>query len=112
MWNEEIERGMIYGTGLMVINIFLGFVATLLLATPMIGTIAGGGAFLEMGIFLILGGCLMARQPLKDEDRYNEDGSPVSTWKMALIGRQILAAGIFLFIYAAVIAIIGLFVVI
>ena len=112
MWNEEFERGMLYGTGLMIVNLLVGFIATIALAAPMIGVIAGSGAFLELGVLLILGGCLMSRQPLKDEDRYKEDGSPVSTWKLALLGRQAIATGVFLFIYALVIAIIGLFIVI
>jgi hypothetical protein len=112
MWNEEFERGMLYGTGLMILNLLIGFVATIVLATPMIGVIAGSGAFLELGVLLILGGCLMSRQPLKDEDRYKEDGSPVSTWRLALLGRQAIVTGVFLFIYALVIAVIGLFIVI
>ncbi len=112
MWEKDFERGMIIGTGFMITNLLIGFIATIVLVTPMTGAIAGGGAFLEMGIFLILGACLMSRQPLKDEDRYKEDGSPKTSWKMAIIGRQLIFTGIFLFTFAAIIAIISLFIVI
>ena len=112
MWETDFERGMIIGTGLMIANLLVGLIATIILATPMTSTIAGGAAFLEMGLLLIIGGCLMSRQPLKDEDRYNEDGSPRPSWKIAIIGRRMIFAGIFLFTYAAIISIISLFVVI
>ncbi len=52
----------------------------------------------------MLGGCMLSRQPLKDEDRYQEDGTPTSGWRIALIGRKMIATAIFLFIYAAAIA--------
>ncbi len=51
---------------------------------------------LEFGIFLVLGGCLMARQPLRDEDRYDADGQPVLSWRWAIIGKKLLIASVFL----------------
>ena len=110
MWRIDLERGMIIGTGLMIINLFIGFLVTLFLATPMTSSVSGGAAFLEIGIFLIAGGCLMSRQPLKDEDRYDTEGNPTRTWKIAMIGRQLLFASIFLFIYAALMAFISIFI--
>ena len=109
MWRRDLERGLIIGTGFMIINLFFGFIATLALATMLTGSVSGGAAFLEMGIFLIIGGCMMSRQPLKDEDRYDKEGNPKSTWKIAMIGRQFLFASMFLFIYAALMAIISLY---
>ena len=110
MWEKDLERGMLIATGLMIINMVVGFIATLVLATPMLGLVSGGGAFLEMGLFLILGGCMMSRQPLKDEARHNEDGSPTSIWKVAILGKQIVIAGFLLFIFAVIIATISVFV--
>ncbi|TFH10698.1 MAG: hypothetical protein E4H14_02010 [Candidatus Thorarchaeota archaeon] len=110
IWKKDLERGMMIGTGFMVINLFIGFLATIALAIPMTGVVSNGGAFLEMGIFLMLGGCLMSRQPLKNEARYDENGAPASTWKLAIIGRQMIFAGVFLFLYAAIIAIISLYI--
>ncbi|MCJ7818079.1 MAG: hypothetical protein MUP60_04450 [Candidatus Thorarchaeota archaeon] len=109
MWKKDLERGMIFATGFMIINLLIGFIATIVLATPMTGSVSAGGAFLEMGILLMIGGCLMSRQPLKDDDRHTEDGSPTSAWKMALIGRQIIFTGFFLFLYAGIITIISIF---
>jgi hypothetical protein len=110
MWRTDLERGLIIGTGFMIINLFIGFLATLVYATLMTGSVSGGAAFLEIGFFLILGGCMMSRQPLKDEDRYDKEGNPTSTWRIALIGRQLLFASLFLFIYAALIAIISFYI--
>ena len=112
MWKRDLERGVIIGTGFMVINLFIGFIATLALATPMTGLVSGGAAFLEIGIFLILGGLMMSRQPLKDEDRYDSEGNPTNTWRLAMIGRQLLFASLFLFIYAALLAIISIYIII
>jgi len=109
MWRKDLEHGVIIGTGFMIINLFIGFIVTIASAVQMTGSVSASAAFLEMGIFLILGGCMMSRQPLKDEDRYDNDGNPTSTWKLAMIGRQLLFASLFLFIYAALLAIISIY---
>ncbi len=109
MWRKDLERGGIIGTGFMIIDLFIGFIATIAFATPVTGSVSAGAAFLEMGILLIMGGCMMSRQPLKDEDRYDEEGNPTSTWKLAMIGRQLIFASLFLFIYASLLAIISLY---
>ena len=54
MWKKDLERGIVIGTGFMIINLFIGFLVTIALATPMTGSLSGGAAFLEMGIFLML----------------------------------------------------------
>jgi len=109
MWRKDLERGGIIGTGFMVINLFIGFLATIAIAAPMTGSVSASAAFLEMGIFLILGGCMMSRQPLKDEDRYDKDGNATNKWRLAMIGRQLLFASLFLFIYAVILAIISFY---
>ena len=109
MWKRDLERGIIIATGFMTINLLIGLISTIALGSPQTGAVSGGLAFLEMGLLLILGVCLMMRQPLKDEDRYSEDGVPSTTWKFALVGRQVIFAGIILFVYAAVLAIVTIF---
>lgn len=109
MWKNDLERGMIFATGIMIINLLIGFIATIFLASPMTGSFSAGSAFLEMGVLLMIGGCLMSRQPLKDEDRYSDDGSPTSAWKMALFGRQIIFTSVFLFLYAGIVTLITMF---
>ena len=110
MWEKDLERGMLIATSLMIINLLVGFIATLANATSMTASTTASIAFLEIGILLILGGCMMARQPLKDEDRLDKDGVPTSTWKMALIGRQMLFAAMLIFVLAIIIVTISVFV--
>ncbi|MGY5857945.1 MAG: hypothetical protein RTU63_01150 [Candidatus Thorarchaeota archaeon] len=110
MWEKDLERGVIVATALMMVNLFIGFIATIMYATPLTATTSASIAFLEIGFFLIVGGCMMSRQPLKDEDRFDKEGVPTSAWKLALIGRQMLFAGVFLFAFAVIIVTISVFV--
>lgn len=57
----------------------------------------------EFALLMILGGCLMARQPLEDEKRYDEQGRPVTGWVLYQIGRELLLIGLFILLYGAVI---------
>ncbi|MCK5266373.1 MAG: hypothetical protein KAR03_12260, partial [Candidatus Thorarchaeota archaeon] len=62
----------------------------------------------EFGIMLILGACLMSRQPLEDEKRYDEDGNPTKSWQYAIIGKKILLASVFLLAFSGLFFILGL----
>jgi hypothetical protein len=55
---------------------------------------------LEFGMMLILGACLMSRQPLEVEKRYSKKGNPVRSWVWAMRGRKVLFASIFVLMYA------------
>ncbi|MHA1290497.1 MAG: hypothetical protein ACTSPB_24200 [Candidatus Thorarchaeota archaeon] len=110
MWETDLQRGIIVATGLMIINLFIGFATTLLVATPAAASTSASIAFLEIGFFLIVGGCMMSRQPLKDEDRLNKEGLPTPAWRMALIGRQMLLAAVVLFAYVIIVVTISVFV--
>ncbi len=61
----------------------------------------------EFGIMLILGACLLARQPLEDSKRFDSDGNPTRAWKYALLGRKILLASVFLFAFTALFYVLG-----
>ena len=61
----------------------------------------------EFGVLLIVGSCLMARDPLEDERRYHEDGSPVRAWKYTLIGREVLLVAALLFILMVLFTLLG-----
>ena len=54
----------------------------------------------EFGVMLILGACLMSRQPLDDEKRYDADGNPTKSWRFALLGKNILLASFFLLAFS------------
>ncbi len=99
MWIEDLEKGLMYSAVLMVINLGVGFAATLVLQEPLMYFTASSLAFIELALMLILGGCLMARQPLDNKDRYDSDGNFTKEWKMFRLGRQFLLAAILLFLY-------------
>jgi hypothetical protein len=62
----------------------------------------------EFGGMLIIGSCLMGRQPLDDEKRFDADGNPVKSWRYALIGRRILIASIFLLAFGGLFFVLGI----
>jgi len=62
----------------------------------------------EFGVMLIIGACLMGRQPLDDEKRYDEDGNPTKSWQFAIIGKKILLASVFLLAFTGIFFILGL----
>ena len=55
---------------------------------------------LEFGVMLILGACLMVRQPLEDDKRFDKQGAPVRSWIWAMRGKRILTASVFVLIFA------------
>ncbi len=61
----------------------------------------------EFGVLFLVGSCLMARDPLEDENRYNEDGSPARAWKYTLIGREVLLVAGFLFVLMLLFTLLG-----
>ena len=110
MWRADLERGLMVATVLTAINLGLGFVVTVALQGLYMSIVANGGAFLEIAFLLIVGACLMSRQPLDDKKRYEADGTPTSSWRNALYGRQMLLAAMILFLYLMVLSLIGYFV--
>ncbi|MFW9808674.1 MAG: hypothetical protein ACFFE6_04745 [Candidatus Thorarchaeota archaeon] len=110
MWQRDLERGLLLATVLMTINLGIGLIATIILQELYMSMIASGGAFLEIAILLIVGACLMSRQPLHNKDRYNADGSASSAWRLTLYGRQMLFAAAILFLYLMVLGLVGYFV--
>ncbi len=61
----------------------------------------------EFGVLLIVGSCMMARDPLEDERRHNADGSPVRAWKYTLIGREVLLVAAVLFVLMILFTLLG-----
>lgn len=104
MWDHDLERGLLLATCLMSINLVIGFAVTITTQRLQTSAIAGDGGFIEFGVLMIVGGCLMSRQPLHDSGRYTKDGEPTSAWRMARIGKQLLYAGVILFVYVAILS--------
>ena len=110
MWREDFEKGLMYSAVLMTINLGVGFVATLIFQELLMSYIAASLAFIELAFLLIFGGCLMARQPLDEKERYDSEGNSTKEWKMARIGRQFLLAAFLLFLYLMVLGPISLYI--
>ncbi|MBN2229173.1 MAG: hypothetical protein JW779_06225 [Candidatus Thorarchaeota archaeon] len=106
---KDIERGLLIATGLLILDLVIGFIINIINPLILASSTAGGIAFLEVGIALIVGGCLMARQPLDNKDRYTDSGEDTPAWRMAKLGRVILVTGAILFLYTAIIALAGLY---
>jgi hypothetical protein len=102
---EEVERGFLFAIALMAFDLIIGFAASILFPPTIASTIAGGAAFLEVGVLLITGGCLMSRQPIQNKDRYAADGSISNAWRIALIGRQLLITALIVFLYTALLGV-------
>ena len=93
----------------MLLNLLVGFVSALATQTILISTVAGGGAFLEFGLLLVIGSCLMSKQPIENRDRYTPDGGHTTSWRMALIGRQMLIAALILFLYSVAVSLAAMY---
>jgi hypothetical protein len=103
----EIQQSFLLATFLMLLDVVLGVAVSIILQNPMMSNVAAICAFIEIGVLLVVGGCLMARQPLDTEDRYTSDGTPTPGWRIALIGRRLLITAVFLFPYAGLITLVG-----
>lgn len=89
---------------IVVADLLLGLVVLLVVAGASLFVIASNILTVEFGAMLILGGCLMARQPLIDEKRHDSSGKPTRAWKLALWGRQVLLCSVFVLLFALVFA--------
>lgn len=65
---------------------------------------------LEFAVLLILGGCLMARQPLEDKGRFDASGKPSMSWRMAIYGRELLTTSVFVLVFSLLFAVAALYV--
>jgi len=89
---------------LVVIDLVVGLILFVSTGTESVSRHASNLLILEFGIMLIVGGCLMARQPLEDKKRYDESGKPTASWRVALLGRKILMSSIFIFVFSILLA--------
>ncbi len=105
----ELLRGTwIIASFLAFINIIIALAIHIATSTNFDFFTAANLMIPEFGVLLIIGSCLMARQPLEDEKRYDEEGNPTKSWKYAIIGKKFLLASIFLLAFTGVFFILGL----
>lgn len=107
MAGGEIQQAFLLATFLVLLDLVFGVAVSIIAQAPLVSYVAASGAFIEIGVALVVGGCLMARQPLDTEDRYTSDGTPTSGWRIALIGRRLLITAAILFPYAGFISFVG-----
>ncbi|MFW9805833.1 MAG: hypothetical protein ACFFFK_03830 [Candidatus Thorarchaeota archaeon] len=62
----------------------------------------------EFGVMLILGSCLMSRQPLDDSKRYDNEGNPTKSWKYTQYGKKVFIASIFLLAFSGMFYLLGI----
>lgn len=106
MAGGEIQQAFLLATFLVLLDLVLGVAVSIIVQAPLISYVFASSAFIEIGVLLVVGGCLMARQPLDTEDRYTSDGTPTSGWRIALIGRRLLIAAVLLFPFAGLISLV------
>ncbi|MBS3795412.1 MAG: hypothetical protein KGY80_10965 [Candidatus Thorarchaeota archaeon] len=99
---EEILEAISWASLLSVVTMLFMLFPFLLIGLPGYFSGISNLLLLEFGIMLLIGGCLMGRQPLHDGDRYDSEGKPVDSWRRALIGRKALIASLFVLLLAGV----------
>ena len=98
-----------------IISSFLAFINVIIALTIHIAVMTNFDFFTaanmmipEFGVMLTLGSCLMSRQPLDDEKRFDAEGNPTRSWKYALLGKKVLIASIFLLAFSGLFYLLGL----
>ncbi len=89
------------------LDILLAFLLLVAFGNVSIFYTASNFLFAEFAGMLIIGGCLMARQPLEDSKRYDDTGNPVKSWRGALMGRKLLGASLFVLVLSGLFGILG-----
>jgi len=90
------------------INVIIAMVIHLSTATNFDFFTAANFMIPEFGLLLVIGACLMSRQPLDDEKRFDSQGNPVRSWRAALLGQKALLASIFLLAFSGLFFILGM----
>ncbi len=109
MTRTELLRGTwIIASFLAFLNIIIALAIHIATSTNFDFFTAANLMIPEFGVMLIIGACLMARQPLEDEKRYDEEGNPTKSWEYAMIGKKILLASVFLLAFTGLFFIIGM----
>jgi hypothetical protein len=109
--NQMIAEIMIFTSFLIVIDLILTLIISIAAQIPFSIFTVASLMIPEFGGMFILGGCLMARQPLKDEERFDEDGNMVRSWRYAILGKKLLYSAFFLFIFAGLFTLVGILVI-
>lgn len=97
---KTVMESLAISSILVIITVGISFPVIFFIESVSIFGLASNILLLEFGSLLILGGCLMARQPLEEDNRFDSDGVPVASWRWALRGRLLLVMSLFVLLYA------------
>ncbi|MCF2136519.1 MAG: hypothetical protein K9W43_04680 [Candidatus Thorarchaeota archaeon] len=97
-----ILRPAAYASVLLTVNIIVASFLFLFDVILNLFTAVANLTVFEFALFLILGSCLMSRQPLDDSKRYDSSGAPSKSWAMYLLGRDTLLTGVFILMFGGV----------
>jgi Na+/alanine symporter len=104
---QKWANSIFIASTLMALNLAIGLFATIIFQTSSISNLSSIFALLEVGIFLILGSFMFAREPIED-DRLNESKAVNDTrYKIGRIGRLFLLTAVILFVYSIIVSIAG-----
>lgn len=109
MTRTELLRGTwIIASFLAFLNILIALAIHIATSTNFDFFTAANMMIPEFGVMLIVGACLMARQPLEDDKRFDADGNPTKSWQFAILGKKILLASVFLLAFTGLFFLLGL----
>ena len=84
---------------IIVINLVGVFIFAVFNQSAFSLTLVSNLLFFELAFLFVVGGCLMSRQPLDEEKRYDENDNPVITWKLAIWGKRIIMIAVLLLVF-------------
>ncbi len=105
-----ILKAMTLASVLAVLDILLALLLLAAFGNVSIFHTTSNFLFAEFAGMLIIGGCLMAREPLEDSKRYDDNGHPVMSWRAALMGRKLLGASFFVLVLSGLFGILGIYI--
>jgi hypothetical protein len=100
-------QAMAIASAIAMVNLLAAFMMFLLSTIVNTFVAASNLLFIEFAIMLMIGACLMFREPLDDTKKYDEEGNPVSSWRMAQTGKKILASSLFVALFSLLFTFLG-----
>ncbi|UCE09247.1 MAG: hypothetical protein JSW61_09730 [Candidatus Thorarchaeota archaeon] len=83
-----------------IADLAVAFLYFLLSSGVNVYVVASNLLFLEFGVMLMVGACLITREPLDEEKKYDEEGAPVRSMLMAQSAKKVLASSVFVVLFS------------
>ena len=108
MRKSATMRGIRWATILMSFILVIGIMGSVIMQLYIFRYAVEVLTFAMTGLLLFVGGCMYARQPLEDSKRYDDEGNPMRSWRVALMGLSLMVASVILFLYGFLFTIISI----